>query len=123
MIGIYKIANTVNGKVYIGQSISIETRFNKHLSTVHNRNSKQYDYPLYRAMRKYKPSNFTFEVLEECSKSKLNQKEKSWIKVYNSVVPNGYNQNYGGNSRTKPMVLTLEQAEEIIKLLLQGEKT
>ena len=30
MIGIYKIENKVNGKVYIGQSIDIETRIKRH---------------------------------------------------------------------------------------------
>lgn len=30
MIGIYKIENTKNHKVYIGQSIDIEHRFNQH---------------------------------------------------------------------------------------------
>ena len=31
MIGIYKIENLINGKIYIGQSIEIENRWKKHL--------------------------------------------------------------------------------------------
>lgn len=32
MIGIYKIENKVNGKVYVGQSIDINTRWKCHIS-------------------------------------------------------------------------------------------
>ena len=28
--------------------------------------------------------NFTFELLEECSRDKLNQKERFWIEMYQS---------------------------------------
>ena len=37
MIGIYKIENKVNGKVYIGQSIDIEKRWKEHISCLNNR--------------------------------------------------------------------------------------
>lgn len=30
MIGIYKIENQINGKIYIGQSTDIKTRINAH---------------------------------------------------------------------------------------------
>lgn len=36
MIGIYKIENTKNHKVYIGQSIDIEHRFNQHKNYLKN---------------------------------------------------------------------------------------
>ena len=32
-IGIYKIENLINGKIYIGQSIHIERRWNEHCQT------------------------------------------------------------------------------------------
>ena len=31
MIGIYKITNLVNNKIYIGQSVDIARRFNEHM--------------------------------------------------------------------------------------------
>ena len=34
MIGIYKITNIVNGKVYIGSSKNVEDRINKHKSNL-----------------------------------------------------------------------------------------
>ena len=38
MIGIYKITNNVNGKIYIGQSVNIEKRWKDHISASKNKN-------------------------------------------------------------------------------------
>ena len=91
MIGIYKIINKINGKCYIGQSTQIEKRWSKHKNTSHNQTSKAYDYPLYRAFRKYGIENFSFEILEECSNLELNEKEKYWINYYNPEYNYQYN--------------------------------
>ena len=56
-----------------------------------------YEYPLYRAFRKYGIENFEFSVLEECSSLELNEKEKYYIEKYNSLY-DGYNQTVGGDS-------------------------
>ena len=58
MIGIYKITNKINHKSYIGQSTNIEKRWNNHLSSVNNTQDHCYNYPVYRAMRKYGVSKF-----------------------------------------------------------------
>lgn len=84
MIGIYKIENLLNHKVYIGQSINIEKRWKEHCrASSHSIIAK--------AIRKYGKQNFSFQVLEECSKESLNKKEEEYIKKYNSIIPNGYN--------------------------------
>lgn len=70
--GIYKIENLINHKVYIGQSINIKIRWKNHLKVSKNPNSNCYEYPLYKAFRKYGINNFSFEILEECSKDNLN---------------------------------------------------
>lgn len=88
MIGIYKITNIINNKCYIGQSVCIEKRWENHKCKNGNK-----DYPLYRAFRKYGIDNFVFEVLEECSKDDLSERELFYIKQYDSVN-NGYNQTY-----------------------------
>ena len=99
MIGIYKITNKVNGKCYIGQSTHIEKRWTKHRNTATNPKYHEYNYPLYRAMRKYGLQNFSFEVLEECSVKDLNEKEKYYIFLYDSQLShNGYNQDEGGTN-------------------------
>lgn len=118
MIGIYKIENLVNGKIYIGQSTNIEKRWTAHRTRPFNQNSNQYDSPLYRSIRKYGLENFSFVVLEETSIEDLDNREKYWIEYYESNnKKNGYNLTDGGNSATSTR-LTREQADEI-KLLLE----
>lgn len=97
MIGIYKITNLINGKSYIGQSVNIQKRFNAHKSAAFNPNNKNYDFPLYRAIRKYGIENFKFEVLEECNESDLNDREIWYISKYQTLNKNGYNQVDGGD--------------------------
>lgn len=84
MVGIYKITNLINQKSYIGQSIHIERRWQEHCrpsaSSI-----------IAKAIRKYSQENFSFEILEECDVSELNQKEAYYIAFFNTVVPYGYN--------------------------------
>lgn len=96
IVGIYKIENLINHKVYIGQSRNIEKRWNRHKSTILNQNDHNYENPLYRAIRKYGIENFQFSILEKCSIEELNQKEIYWINFYNSFF-NGYNLTFGGD--------------------------
>lgn len=96
MVGIYKITNNINEKSYIGQSVNIAKRWVAHKAAINKKNEHTYDYPLYRAFRKYGVDNFSFEVLEECSHEQLDEKEKYWISYYNTL-DNGYNQTYGGD--------------------------
>ena len=84
MIGIYKITNKINNHCYIGQSINIYDRWKHEKSDAFREQSKSYDYPLSRALRKYGVENFTFEILERCNSIKLNEREKYWIDFYNT---------------------------------------
>lgn len=95
MIGIYKIENTINGKIYVGQSSNIEQRWAAHKSPYEQ--ERQKNKPLYQAFKKYGIKNFAFSVIEECSLDELDKKEKYWINYYNSLVhKNGYNIRCGG---------------------------
>ena len=40
MMGIYKFENKINGKVYIGQSISLEQRYQSHYNNHKNENTQ-----------------------------------------------------------------------------------
>lgn len=60
-------------------------------------NSKDTQYPLYFAMKKYGVDVFTFEILEECTQEELNQKEVFYIEKYDSYH-NGYNLSLGGDT-------------------------
>lgn len=94
MIGIYKIENTINGKVYIGQSRDIENRWYKHIGFL-NSNS-HHNKHLQAAWNKYGESAFAFAVVEECAECDLNDRERYYIANYDSMN-NGYNLDCGGN--------------------------
>lgn len=120
MIGIYKMTNKINGRCYIGQSTHIEKRWKDHYYAYQNINDEGYNYPLYKAMRKYGYDNFTFEILEECDAAVLNEREMFYIKHFNSFN-DGYNQTLGGDSTIQSSKLTVEQVLEIQdKLLTQN---
>lgn len=92
---IYIIRNTINSKVYIGQTkVSLKLRFQNHLSAA--RNGK--DYVIGKAIRKYGEENFYIELLEECTIKELNERERYWISYFNSTNNKfGYNISIGGN--------------------------
>ena len=95
--GIYRITNKINGKKYIGQSVNIEKRWTNEIASAFNENRVSFDYPLSRAFRKYGVENFSFEIVQECSTSELNNAEMNWIQKEDSFM-NGYNQTLGGDS-------------------------
>ena len=108
--GIYLITNLINNKKYVGQSLNIQKRWNQHCSAAFNPHNKGYDYPLYQAFRKYGINNFSFEILEECNSTELNDKEEYYIKFYNTLSNQGYNQalvGQGGATLTPAIVLSI----------------
>lgn len=97
--GIYLIQNNINKKCYIGKSSNIEKRWKYHKE---NYNSvKEYNKPLYRAFRYYGLNNFSFIIIENIDNYNedqvfVNDREKYWIKQYNSFKV-GYNATIGGD--------------------------
>lgn len=96
MVGIYKIQNLLNNKVYVGQSNDVLRRWRDHKTNAFNSNDHNYNTHLYRSIRKYGLQNFSFEVLEECLTSELDAREIYWISYYNSFFE-GYNLTMGGD--------------------------
>lgn len=97
---IYKITNTINGKSYIGQTIqNVKERFYQHCATKCSK--AVLDMAIHRAIKKYGKSNFTVEVIEEVDSTNLNDRERYWIKYYDSYN-NGYNSTKGGQDGCKP---------------------
>ena len=116
--GIYKITNLINNHSYIGQSINIQDRWSKEkLRAFSSPSDPQYNNPLSRAFRKYGIENFSFEIIEECSKENLDEREKYYIKFYNTYF-NGYNATTGGQGNPNNCVkISQEQLLEIYDLL------
>ena len=79
--GIYKITNLISNQAYIGQSVDIASRFKQHIKC-----GLGIDAPasnkLYKSMIEDGVWNFSFELLEECPKDKLNERESFWIDLY-----------------------------------------
>ena len=97
--GIYKITNSLNHMCYIGQAKSVYRRFCEHCKCGLGIDTPQGN-KLYKAMLEDGLENFTFELILECSPQELNEKEKYYIQVYNSINF-GYNSNSGKNNEVK----------------------
>ena len=79
--GIYKITNIENQMCYVGQAVNIADRWKQHIkrgigAEAPTRNK------LYPAMLEIGVENFTFEIVEECDKSKLNEREDYWQEFF-----------------------------------------
>lgn len=113
---IYKITNKVNEKCYIGQtSDSIEHRWKGHLYDSQRTKRDCYNYPLYRAFRKYGIENFSIEEIEKCNLENLDDREIYWISYFNSKKK-GYNQLYGGSGSKRYNLDEQEVIERYNKL-------
>ena len=95
---IYIIKNSINNKVYIGQTtLSMEDRWKTHLKP--SVSKQRGSYKIYNAMNKYGKENFYCELLEEnIPVEELNDREIYYIEKYNSFE-NGYNSTKGGDGR------------------------
>lgn len=91
--GIYKITNQTTDQVYIGQAVDVDKRWKDHCKC-----GLGIDTPagnkLYKAMEQYGLQNFSFELLEECSREDLDDREAYFIELYNSYEF-GYNSTRG----------------------------
>ena len=75
--GIYKITEIETGKCYVGQAANIADRWKQHIkrgvgAEAPTRNK------LYPAMNAIGPENFTFEIIEECDRARLDAREDYW---------------------------------------------
>lgn len=75
-IGIYKITNPT-GKIYIGQSITIENRWKDYIRINKNIGPK-----IKYSLSKYNPNNHKFEIIEECTLEQLDEREIYWKQYY-----------------------------------------
>ena len=95
--GIYMIQNKVNNKMYIGQAVDIEKRWNDHIWNLNNKRNENRHF--INAWYKYGEENFKFTILLECKESDLNMYEEYYIFELMTYDPRvGYNKNYGGDS-------------------------
>ena len=93
---VYKITNKITGKIYIGitnQGSGARYRHHWYESRIGEPS------PIHRSMAKYGEDNFTLEIIDFAETyEELKEKEKFWIKKFNSTDRNiGYNLTEGGD--------------------------
>ena len=79
--GIYKITDITSGKSYVGQSVNLAERWRQHIKRGLGAEQPTKN-KLYPAMQEIGLENFTFEVIEECPKDKLDEREDYWQEVF-----------------------------------------
>lgn len=119
MLGlIYIITNSINDKVYIGQTIqTLKKRWQGHCRKAFSKNEA--DMKIKRAIYKYGKEFFFIKELERCNVEELDEREIYYISLYNSYYT-GYNSTKGGKSEAKPLKLDAEQQDSCIELYKFG---
>jgi len=125
-VGIYKIINILNNKIYIGSSTQINKRWKKHKQCL--RRNKHHSNHLQNAWNLYGEESFKIELLEqvEPSKEKLLEREDYWISFFNSANSDfGYNVRIKAGSclGTKRSEETRKKMSEIAKKRVISEET
>jgi len=94
---IYKVTNSVNNKIYIGQTVkNLNERRNAHYYKARHENLNTH---FLNALNKYPEEVFIWEEIDEAkNREELDNKEIYWINYYNSIE-NGYNTRAGGETR------------------------
>jgi hypothetical protein len=75
--GIYKITNLQNQMCYVGQAANIADRWKQHIKRGVGADAPTRN-KLYPAMVALGPENFSFEIIEECDRSLLDEREDYW---------------------------------------------
>lgn len=117
---IYLVRNTVNDKVYVGQTTQpVECRFKQHLKLLKTNECQA----ISRAIQKYGKDSFCYEVLEEeINLNLLDDREEYYIQKYDSLNK-GYNLCPGGQKwRNKPLDLPKSEIVEKYKEGLSSRK-
>ena len=122
MCGIYKITNLINNQCYIGQATNIKKRWTNERTKAFNPNDPEYKHTRSKAFRKYGLENFSFEIIEECLKEQLDEREIYWIAYYDSYY-HGYNETKGGSGCRANISLTDEQVKQIRDYLKNTDRT
>lgn len=109
---VYYIRNKKNGMGYVGQTNNMTTRMRTHFNT-----GTIYADTIFQAEGK---ENFDIKIVfTSDNQNEINEKEKYYIKKYNTLYPNGYNiaeggvNNFLGGSNPQALITT-EEAQWIV---------
>jgi|APGre2960657373_1045057.scaffolds.fasta_scaffold46496_1 group I intron endonuclease len=90
VIGVYRIKNTVNGKLYIGSSVNCKRRIVQHKNAL--RNGRHHSRYLQREWNKSGEDTFAFDIIETCASEHVRAVEQVFIEYFESAnAQHGYN--------------------------------
>lgn len=128
---IYKIKNTLNGKLYIGkankyvsknnQKWGTQGRWKSHVNEAMNKGGPDHCRLLNAAIRKYGADNFEVTKVCDCTLEEIGEKEQKYIKEFGSMVPDGYNLTEGGD-KGKDSAITRQRKSESRKKVVVTEE-
>ena len=111
-IGVYKITNLLNGKVYVGQTKEkFQRRFWLHRWQL--RKGKHDNKHLQNAWNKYGEDNFIFEIIEVLPIEEIDEREKYWIKYYREQTEGCYSIQDGGQPENLGIYVSAEMRKHI----------
>ena len=121
--GVYKITCLKNNRVYVGQSLDIERRLRQHFNSLNNLSYRHHSERLQEDWNKYGEGQFIASIVECCPANMLEEREKYWIKYWNTFYLNkkGYNMTEGGQWGNAPRKLSDLAIQEIQNLLIKGD--
>jgi group I intron endonuclease len=115
--GIYCFTHIESGRQYCGQSVDCAERFKQHTTP------KKGAAGIKGAIMKYGVDAFSFQILEECKREELNEREVWWIAQLGTLSPGGYNQTSGGGQGTSISDETKERLSAALKGRAKSEET
>ena len=107
-VEIYKITNTENNKIYVGQTVShmlnhgkyrrygSQKRLDSHISEAIKNNKDKQCHFLNNAIRKYGADKFNTELIDICLWEDRDKIEAEYIEKMDAIFPKGYNLKVGG---------------------------
>ena len=114
IIGIYKITNIVTGKCYVGSAVDLKDRFRSHRSKLFL--NKHHSPKLQNSYNKHGLDKFVYEIIEECPKGIIIEREQYYIDLYDS-----YNKGYNSRQKAESM-LGFKFSEESKKKMSDSQK-
>lgn len=105
---IYVATNKINNKQYIGLTErTLSKRKWEHCKAAKTKKDNTY---FHNALNKYGEENWEWDIIIEVPNCILNQCERTYIKLFNTLYPNGYNLTEGGEGS-----LGWKASEELIQ--------
>lgn len=85
--GVYCAIHRASGMCYVGSSVNIGVRYWSHLGSAKRGSMVLF----HRALREFGTDAFDFEILEECEKAELLNRERFYIALMGAASMNGFN--------------------------------